>query len=504
MLQAMNTGHDGSITTVHSNSPRDTLARIETMTLMAGFDLPVRAIREQMASALDLIVHISRLRDGTRRITHITEVQGMEGDVITLQDVFLFDYGMGVDEHGRFRGHLKATGVRPEVRREARRPRHPPRPRGLRARGVRPQGSGRTMSRRRRRDDGRRRSSRVAVALFAVLAPTPAGAQTSGPRRRRAPAHQVQLARVNSTDPSKVDVVFRYDGAASDVAGLDGEGERQGRRADRRATPLGQAQSPARRRVRRRHLRVDRRRRDARREQERHQGAGRSAPGRHAGRARRGRERRRSWCSASPPTMPRSTSSSTSLTPQGDGAMWEGVVRGASVITDVPAMVGSMVVVTDGNTGTGTPFTDAKGAVIAAGTTVDSFGVQGGKLGGEAQRARAGRPPASTARRTRHRTSPVSWPQPFRSSPGCTTSRTHRATTKGVNDLTLTVGDATTRGTYVVGSDARGASALAYQPPTESTAASRRRSRTASASRSRSLSAFWPPCSAPTPSSASS
>jgi pilus assembly protein CpaF len=114
MLQAMNTGHDGSITTVHSNSPRDTLARIETMTLMSGFDLPVRAIREQMASALDLIVHLTRLRDGTRRITHVTEVQGMEGDVITLQDIFLFDYGMGVDEHGRFRGHLKATGVRPK------------------------------------------------------------------------------------------------------------------------------------------------------------------------------------------------------------------------------------------------------------------------------------------------------------------------------------------------------------------------------------------------------
>jgi pilus assembly protein CpaF len=113
MLQAMNTGHDGSITTVHSNSPRDTLSRVETMTLMAGFDLPVRAIREQMASALDLIVHLTRLRDGTRRITHVTEVQGMEGDVITLQDVFLFDYGMGVDADGRFKGHLKATGIRP-------------------------------------------------------------------------------------------------------------------------------------------------------------------------------------------------------------------------------------------------------------------------------------------------------------------------------------------------------------------------------------------------------
>ena len=113
MLQAMNTGHDGSITTVHSNSPRDTLSRIETMTLMSGFDLPIRAIREQMASALDLIVHISRLRDGSRRISHVTEVQRMEGDVITLQDIYLFDYGMGVDDHGRFRGTLKATGIRP-------------------------------------------------------------------------------------------------------------------------------------------------------------------------------------------------------------------------------------------------------------------------------------------------------------------------------------------------------------------------------------------------------
>ena len=113
MLQAMNTGHDGSLTTIHSNSPRDTLARVETMTLMAGYDLPVRAIREQMASALDLIVHLTRLRDGTRRITHVTEVQGMEGDVITLQDIFLFDFGMGVDDHGRYKGELKATGIRP-------------------------------------------------------------------------------------------------------------------------------------------------------------------------------------------------------------------------------------------------------------------------------------------------------------------------------------------------------------------------------------------------------
>jgi len=113
MLQAMNTGHDGSLTTVHSNSPRDTLSRIETMVLMAGYDLPVRAIREQVASAVDLIVHVSRLKDGTRRVTHVTEVEGMEGEVITLQDLFLFDYGMGVDDDGKYQGRLKATGIRP-------------------------------------------------------------------------------------------------------------------------------------------------------------------------------------------------------------------------------------------------------------------------------------------------------------------------------------------------------------------------------------------------------
>jgi pilus assembly protein CpaF len=113
MLQAMNTGHDGSITTVHSNSPRDSLSRLETMVLMAGVDLPARAIREQMASAIDLIVHQSRLKDGTRRITHITEVVGMEGDIVTLQDLFLFDFHAGVDEHGRYLGTLRATGLRP-------------------------------------------------------------------------------------------------------------------------------------------------------------------------------------------------------------------------------------------------------------------------------------------------------------------------------------------------------------------------------------------------------
>ncbi len=113
MLQAMNTGHDGSITTIHCNSPRDALSRLETVVLMSGMELGVRAIREQISSALNLIVHQSRLKDGTRRVTHITEIVGMEGDVITLQDIFLFDWSAGLDENGRFKGRLKATGLRP-------------------------------------------------------------------------------------------------------------------------------------------------------------------------------------------------------------------------------------------------------------------------------------------------------------------------------------------------------------------------------------------------------
>ncbi|MDQ0031401.1 CpaF family protein [Arthrobacter bambusae] len=113
MLQAMNTGHDGSLSTVHSNSPRDAVARLETLVLMAGMDLPLRAIREQIASAVNLIIQISRLRDGTRRITHVTEVQGMEGDIVTLQDAFVFDYSAGVDAHGRFLGRPVPTGIRP-------------------------------------------------------------------------------------------------------------------------------------------------------------------------------------------------------------------------------------------------------------------------------------------------------------------------------------------------------------------------------------------------------
>ena len=114
MLQAMNTGHDGSISTIHCNSPRDALSRLETITMMAGMELSNKAIREQIASALQLIVYQQRLKDGTRRLTHVTEVAGMEGEVITLQDIFLFDFSAGLDEEGKFRGRLKSTGLRPK------------------------------------------------------------------------------------------------------------------------------------------------------------------------------------------------------------------------------------------------------------------------------------------------------------------------------------------------------------------------------------------------------
>ncbi len=113
MLQAMNTGHDGSLSTAHANSPRDALSRLETMVLMAGMEMPMKAIREQIASAIDFIVHQSRLSDGTRKITYITEVVGMETDIITLQDIFIFDQS-GVDERGRVQGRHRATGVKPK------------------------------------------------------------------------------------------------------------------------------------------------------------------------------------------------------------------------------------------------------------------------------------------------------------------------------------------------------------------------------------------------------
>ena len=112
MLQAMNTGHDGSITTIHSNSPRDTLRRIETMVMMSGMELPLKAIREQVSSALDLVVHMERMRDGTRKVTKVSEVQGMEGDSITMQDLFYFE--QTEIKNGRVVGDHRATGLRPK------------------------------------------------------------------------------------------------------------------------------------------------------------------------------------------------------------------------------------------------------------------------------------------------------------------------------------------------------------------------------------------------------
>ncbi len=112
MLQAMNTGHDGSLTTVHANTPRDALARVENMVMMAGLDLPVRSIREQVASAIHLIIQLSRMRDGVRRITQVSEIAGMEGEMITLQDIFVFRQ-TGIDQDGRVLGHSRGTGLRP-------------------------------------------------------------------------------------------------------------------------------------------------------------------------------------------------------------------------------------------------------------------------------------------------------------------------------------------------------------------------------------------------------
>ncbi len=112
MLQAMNTGHTGSITTLHANSPRDGCSRLETMAMMAGLDMPLLAIRKQIASAISLIVHLARLPDGTRKMTYITELSGMEGDVITLTDIFKFEQ-TGVSPEGKILGQIRPTGMRP-------------------------------------------------------------------------------------------------------------------------------------------------------------------------------------------------------------------------------------------------------------------------------------------------------------------------------------------------------------------------------------------------------
>jgi pilus assembly protein CpaF len=115
MLQAMNTGHDGSLTTIHANNPRDCMARLETLVLMAGMDLPLKAIRQQVASALNLIVQLNRLKDGSRKVTSISEIIGMEGDTITMQEIFVFEPEGADPETGRIIGQFKSTGIRPQI-----------------------------------------------------------------------------------------------------------------------------------------------------------------------------------------------------------------------------------------------------------------------------------------------------------------------------------------------------------------------------------------------------
>jgi pilus assembly protein CpaF len=112
MLQAMNTGHDGSLTTIHANSPRDGIARMETMIMMTGFDMPIKAMRQQIASAVDLIIQANRLQGGTRRVTYITEVVGMEQETVIMQDIYKYNQ-LGIDESGRARGQFEASGIRP-------------------------------------------------------------------------------------------------------------------------------------------------------------------------------------------------------------------------------------------------------------------------------------------------------------------------------------------------------------------------------------------------------
>jgi pilus assembly protein CpaF len=112
-MQAMNTGHDGSISTIHANSPRDALARLETMVLMAGFDLPAKAIREQISSALNVIIQVARLSDGSRKIVKVSEISGMEGDILVMQDIFLYEK-QGLTDDGGVKGQFRPTGVRPK------------------------------------------------------------------------------------------------------------------------------------------------------------------------------------------------------------------------------------------------------------------------------------------------------------------------------------------------------------------------------------------------------
>ena len=229
MLQAMNTGHDGSICTLHSNGPRDTLSRMETMVLMAGMDLPIRAIREQVASAVDLVVHQARLKDGSRRITHITEVERMEGDVIALQDIFLYDTSAGFDENGKRHGHAQGHRSPPEVPGEDGDEQRDGRPDDVR--------------------DGRPAMTRIATRPGPGRDGAPGGAPSRSPRQRSSRARVIGVGGTAWADDEATIDHLKLDGTSLEVLlTVPGNGEvdlgsRQ--RADRRQGRRGTAEDAA-------------------------------------------------------------------------------------------------------------------------------------------------------------------------------------------------------------------------------------------------------------------
>ncbi len=260
MLQAMNTGHDGSLSTVHSNSARDALARIETMVLMAGYDLPMRAIRQQVASALDLIVHLERMTDGSRKVTSITEVEHMEGDVITTQDLFVYRFGAVTDGNSLI-GGLQPTGLRPDVPGEAGAPRHP-------AAAVHAAERGYRRQRRARADQGRRPMTRWSVDRARARAAGRDGVRRAGGRRRAARPHRgaqprVPAARLRADAPGRP-------GAPRGRA--EGDRERHAGRRARDREPRRPVGSRARDRRKQEHGPQDRRRDGGRARLRRHAG----------------------------------------------------------------------------------------------------------------------------------------------------------------------------------------------------------------------------------------
>ena len=196
MLQAMNTGHDGSLTTIHANTPRDVISRLETMVLMSGMDLPVRAIREQVASAVDVIVHESRLSDGTRKVVNITEIVGLEGDQITMQDIFEFEQ-TGVDAQGKVIGQFKPTGSVPTFIEDLAARGHDDRPNDVRSVEVEAEGAG---------DD----RSRACILLIPLLFALSIGGLVYVCWTRRTPARSTIQARIPRRWPAQFEDIFLF------------------------------------------------------------------------------------------------------------------------------------------------------------------------------------------------------------------------------------------------------------------------------------------------------